>query len=86
MQTITGKAVLAGGSNVASLATLGIQERFSKKYAGNVLFNINTDIDGNFSFQVRPGAYYLRYGNDAVPFLVRESAGSTTIDQLIETV
>lgn len=86
MQTITGKAIQAGGSNVASLASLQVQERIAKKYAGNALFTVTTDVNGNFSFQVRPGQYYLRFGNDAVPFLVRESTGTATIDQLIETV
>ena len=86
MQTVTGTARFVGGDAKASLTKLQVQERLGGKFAGNVLFDVTTDINGVFSFQLMPGQFYLRFGNDLLPFRVRLSSGSATIDQLVESV
>ena len=83
MQTITGKLRESGGDSVHGLALFFIQHRIGKS-PGTLVTSITTDENGDFSFSLFPGQYFLVVGSDKIPFLVKENSGTSNITNLIE--
>lgn len=84
MQTVTGTLRVAGAADVLANYSFDILERVHQSRPGSLLFSTSTDENGEFSFQIRTGAYFLRAGSDMVPFRVKATGGSSTIGQLAE--
>ena len=84
MQTITGTFRVAGASNVLASCTFSVVERLPMQQPGSVLMTTEADENGQFSFQLRMGSFFLKVGSDLIPFRVKETSGTTEIGKLVE--
>lgn len=84
MQTISGTLRASGASNVVASYSFDVLERTTKSQPGSLLFSGTSDENGEFSFQLRPGSFFLRVGSDLIPFRVKSVDGSTLFGQLVE--
>lgn len=84
MQTITGTFRASGASNVVPTQAFSVVERLPRSQPGLVLLSAEADGNGQFSIQLRAGAYFLKAGSDLIPFRVKETSGTTEFGNLIE--
>jgi len=85
MQTITGKLAMAGQGYILSFVDFNVHER-KGQLVGNVVASVTTDMDGAFSLSLMPGEYFLRYGTDSLPIRVTATSGTTSIENLAESL